>query len=108
MSWDEIFQTIGPSLYGYILRKASRYNKTSYYTFQENIVSFIRSKIIDLVDSRKIEIQEGQIDTCVFQLKELGYLRFSENLHEDGEVFRGITLTEFGERCLSLLKTETR
>lgn len=106
MSWDDIFATIGPSLYGYIIRKSSGYNDKGSYPFEVNLEQRLRTMIIDRAQGRKIEIQDGQVDTCVFQLKELGYIRFTENEKEDGAVFRGITLTEYGERRLSLLKIE--
>lgn len=108
MSWDDIFETIGASLYGYIIRKTSRYNDKASYPFEVNLEQRLRTVVIDRAQGRKIEIQEGQVDTCIFQLKELGLIRFAENEHEDGAVFRGITLTEYGEHRLSLLKTEQR
>ena len=108
MSWDDIFRTIGPSLYGYIVRKSSGYHYTDTYPFTVNLERRLRTMVIGRAQGRKLEIQEGQVDTCVFQLKELGYIRFAEKDEEDGTVFRGITLTEYGERQLSLVKTEQR
>lgn len=98
----------GPSMYGYIVRKSDHYNRRRSYPFQESIEQHLRTKILDRCQNRKIEILEEQVDTCVFQLKELGYIQFSEKREKKGEVFRGITLTEAGERRLALLKTETK
>jgi hypothetical protein len=68
----------------------------------------IRAKIIDRVQNRKIKIEVSQVDTCILQFKELGLLLFAENKQEDGEVFRGVTLTERGEQRLTLLSTRSR
>ena len=53
-------------------------------------------------------MESSQVDTCILQFKELGLLRFAENKEEDGTVFRGVTLTELGERRLMLLSTRRR
>lgn len=108
VSWDEIFRIIGPSLYGYLVRKISKHNQGSSYPFEGNIEQYIRTKIIDRCQTRKLEILHGQVDTCVFQFKELGYIMFKEEKEKDGSVFRGITLTEAGEQYVALLKTEKR
>jgi hypothetical protein len=55
----------------------------------------------------KIKIEESQIDSCILQFKELGLLRFAEN-HDEAKVFRGVTLTEEGERKLTRLSTTLR
>lgn len=105
MSWDDIFRTIGPTMYGYILRKSGAEDE---YSFEENISNAIRSKIYDRVESRKITIQQGQIDACVMQFKELGYVEYSEKKQENGGVFRGICLSEAGERYLAKLIAQVR
>ncbi|MDX2237716.1 MAG: DUF4062 domain-containing protein [Hyphomonadaceae bacterium] len=112
--WDEIFETIAPSMFGYIVRKASKSPLYGYaqkrppaYPFQNALVQLIRSKIIDEVQSRQIDIKEGQVDTCVIQFKELGLVEFAEN--EDGkDTFRGITLTVAGEEKLTRLKVQLK
>lgn len=105
VTWNEIFKIIGPSLYGYIVRKASAQGEKPEYPFNDDIAQHLRSKIIEQAQGRKIEIQPGQVDTCVFQLKELGLIMFSEKEEQSGTTFRGITLTEYGEKQLSVLKT---
>ena len=55
-----------------------------------------------------MELEPSQVDSCIFQFKELGLIRFAEKHGDDGTVFRGITLTEFGEQQLSLLKVRRR
>lgn len=108
VTWNDIFRIIGPSLYGYIVRKGIDYNGISSYPFQKEIEQHLRSKLIHRVQGRKIEIERGQIDTCIFQLKELGLLKFEEKEEDEGGVFRGITLTEYGENRLSILKVEKK
>jgi hypothetical protein len=107
ISWDEIFRVIGPSMYGYILNKREGYGQNNTYTFQDNLEEHIRAKMIDRVQNRKIRIEQSQIDTCILQFKELGLLMFAEN-HDDDKVFRGVTLTEEGERRLTRLSTHFR
>lgn len=104
VTWDEIFSAIGPSLYGYILRKVSNNG----YSFEEDLENVIRSKIVDRVQKRKIDIQRGQVDTCVIHLKELGLLQFTESDAKEGDIFRGVTLTEAGEQYLTKLKIQLR
>jgi hypothetical protein len=45
----------------------------------------------------------SQIDSIILQFKELGLMQFAEKKEQDGRKFRGVTLTELGERHLSLL-----
>ena len=105
LTWDEIFKVIGATIYGYVVRKADRYGEPPTFPFQNK---HIRAKIIDKVQNRKIKLEPSQIDACILQFKELGLLRFAENKKEDGHVFRGVTLTEAGERRLTLLSTRLR
>lgn len=104
-SWNEIFSVIGPSMYGYLLRRGGNENR---YKFEDDLELLIRSKIIAKVQKRKIEIQRGQVDTCIIHLKELGLIEFSEKDEGDGQVFRGLTLTESGEEYLTTLKIQLR
>lgn len=109
LTWDEVFKVIGPTMYGYILRKRTLgYNPDNSYPFQDNLEEHIRARIIDRVQNRKIKIEASQIDMCILQFKELGLLMYAENKKEGGEVFRGVTLTEEGERRLTLLSTRVR
>jgi hypothetical protein len=108
LTLDEVFKVIGPRIYGYILGKRTGYGESPTYPFQDNLEEHIRGKIIDRVQNRKIKIELSQIDTCILQFKELGLLRFTEKKEEDGHVFRGVTLTEHGERRLTLLSTRLR
>jgi hypothetical protein len=102
-SWDEIFTAIGPSMYGYLIRKLSSYNNdVAIYSFERNIEDMIREKIVDRVQGRAIKIQTGQMDRCVIHLKQLGLVMFEQKEAKDGTVFRGLTLTEYGEQYLTL------
>lgn len=109
LTWNEIFETIGPSMYGYVVRKTKSFNEPPKYPFQIYIEQKIRSKIYDKIKNRKMTLDQSQIDTCVIQFKELGLIKFEETEDEnDGGVFRGITLTEHGEKQLAKLKTRKR
>ena len=108
LTWDEVFKVIGPTMYGYILRKRTGYGENPTFPFQDNLEEHIRAKIIDRVQNRKIRIETSQVDTCILQFKELGLLMFAESKQDDGQLFRGVTLTERGERRLTLLSTRRR
>src|ERR1700720_1140689 len=95
---------IGPAMYGYITKRREKgYNQGPTYPFQDSLEDHIRGKIINRIQNRKIKIQQSQIDTCILQFKELGLVEFAEKREENGRVFRGVTLTELGERRLTLL-----
>lgn len=108
LSWNDVFNVIGPSMYGYIVRKYGRYGAAQQYNFQAHIEELIRSKIIDKIQGMAMSIDGSQIDTCIIQLKELGLIQFAENTDKEGETFRGVTLTEAGERKLVLQRIQTR
>jgi len=55
-----------------------------------------------------MQLDSKQIDGCLIQLKELGLIKFAEKKKEDGQVFRGVTLTEHGELQLARLGVQTR
>jgi hypothetical protein len=74
LTWDELFKVIGPTIYGYILRKRTGYGENQSYPFQDNLEEHIRAKIIHRVQNRKIKIETSQLDACILQFKELGLL----------------------------------
>jgi hypothetical protein len=106
-TWDEIFKLIGPRIYGYIVRRGLQGQDYS-YPFQDSIEDHIRTKISDRTHNRKIKLNQSQIDAIIIQYKELGLVRFQENEKDDGEVFRGVTLTERGEKHLTRINTRRR
>jgi hypothetical protein len=108
LTWDELFKVIGPTIYGYILRKRTGYGENQTYPFQDNLEEHIRAKIIHRVQNRKIKIETSQLDACILQFKELGLLMFAEDKKDEGQVFRGVMLTEKGERRLTLISTRLR
>lgn len=111
ITWDEIFEVIAPYMYGYIVRKTSgsyANGNRSTYNFEKALEDLIRAKIIDDVQMRKMQIKEGDIDACIIQFKELGYIEFEENAQEGGGVFRGLTLTSHGEIYYTRLKSKLR
>jgi len=107
LTWNEMFKVIGPTIYGYIQRKRTGYGESPTYPFQDNLEDHIRAKIIHRVQNRKIKIEASQVDACILQFKELGLLMFAENKKGDA-LFRGVMLTEMGERRLTLLSTRFR
>jgi hypothetical protein len=96
----------GPTMYGYILRKRDGYGQKRTYQFQDNLEEHIRAKIIDRVQNRRVNLQPSQVDACILQSKELGLLMFDKDEHE--KVFRGVTLTDRGERRLTVLSMSLR
>lgn len=111
ITWDEAFAVIAPSMYGYILRRGPpAYNKLiGQYSFEYGLIEYIRSKIIDLCGNRQISILPHQIDSMLIQFKQLGLVDITEKTEEDdGENFRGYSLTLAGEEHLTLLKVSTR
>jgi hypothetical protein len=105
-TWNEIFSAVGPSMYGYIIRKHSGYPNDRKYPFHDALEHLFRSYVFEEVQSRKIDISDADIDTIIIQFKQLGYIKFHENTENDGEVFRGITLTELGELKLTQIKAQ--
>ena len=101
-SWDEIFKSIGPSMYGY-LRGLDNYTRK--YAFEEGLEEFVRTKIIDEVENRKIEIMRPDVETIILQLKQLGLILLETN---EENKFTGWTLTPRGEAKLTILKTQRR
>ena len=99
LSWDEIFAAIGPTMFGYILRR-SRSSGVEQYPFEHNLRELVRTKIFNLVGQRSINLLPHEIDRILIQFKQLGYIEMTEN-NEDGESFRGFTLTELGEHRLT-------
>jgi Domain of unknown function (DUF4062) len=105
VSWDQIFRIIGPSMYGYIMRRSEQqYSQNRAYSFEENIIDYVRGIIVDRVQSRRIALHSGQVDQIIIQLKELGLVMYAET--DDG--FRGVTLTELGERRLTRISVKAR
>lgn len=109
ISWDNILRVIGPSIYGYVVRRAKDYGTgRPRYPFENDLEDYILFQIIDEVGDRKIYLGGDQIDTCIFQFKEIGLLEFSEHEQDNGEIFRGVTLTPHGEQKVAVLKASYR
>jgi hypothetical protein len=83
LTWNEIFRAIGVDLYGYVKRKGRNWNGPLQYDFHELITEKIRHKILNRVQSRKIQLDPSQVDECIIQLKELGLIEFAEKEDED-------------------------
>lgn len=105
LTWNEIIMAIGPSLFGYILKRP---HPGGSYSFENSIEHKIRSKIIEKVATRKITLDAGRVDACIFHLKELGIIEFTEKKSANSETIRGITLTELGEREMTRLMVSKR
>lgn len=109
LTWNEIFSVIGPVMYGYIVRRGRPDYKrlVGQYSFEGALLEYVRSKIIDQCGNRQINIMPHQIDTILIQFKELGLVAYSEKTKdEDGEDFRGYSLTVAGEAHLTRLKIQ--
>lgn len=111
LTWDEIFSVIGPTMYGYIMRRAPpNYNQlVGQYSFEGSLIEYVRSKIMDKCGGRRINILPHQIDTILIQFKQLGLMAYNEKTEEeDGKDFRGYALTVAGEEYLTKLKVRIR
>jgi hypothetical protein len=108
LTWNDIFRAVGVNLFGFIQRKSRSYDGKFTYDFQGALEDKIRLKVFDRVQNRKINLSSTQVDECIIQFKELGFVMFDEKVEKNGEVFRGVTLTEQGERELSLLSTRRK
>lgn len=109
VTWDEILSVIGPTMYGYIVRRGpAAYNKlVGQYSFEGSLVEYLRTKIVDQCGGRQITIPPHQIDTILIQLKQLGLISMVEKTRKsDGEDFRGYSLTEAGEARLTRTKVQ--
>jgi hypothetical protein len=100
-SWDEVFKAIGPSMFGYLQGK-NEYSGE--YGFAQNLGEAIRTRIVDDVENRKIDLPTSEVETIILQFKQLGYIILATNDKE----FRGWTLTPKGEAQLTRLKTVRR
>ena len=107
LTWDEIFKAIGPTMYGLVVQKGG-WGRNVSYDFEVNLEEFVRTKIFNRVQHRRIRLDASEIDHFVFQFKELGLVMFAELKEHDGGVFRGVQLTEHGERQLTRLSTRRR
>lgn len=109
MTWDEILAVIGPTMYGYIVRRApANYNRlVGQYSFEGSIVEYLRTKLMDQCGTRQILVLPHQIDTILIQLKQLGFVAMVEKTKDDdGEDFRGYSLTPAGEERLTRIKVQ--
>ena len=103
LSWDEIFSAIGPTMFGYVLRrgKPSQYgSQPEVYPFENNLGELVRTKIFDKVAQRAIYLFPHEVDRILIQFKQLGYLMMAE-IGSGEDKFRGFTLTELGEHKLT-------
>lgn len=105
LSYDEIFSVIGPSMYGYILKRAGNDHT---YLFENDLCEAIRPYVLSEVKNKKITLRKHQVDKLVLQFKELGLIHYEESKQDNGSVFRGITLTLAGERKLTELSITKR
>jgi len=106
LTWDEIFSTIAPSMYGYIQRRfSSGLNQPEIYKFEDDLIDVIRMRILEDVSTRTVRIFSHQIDTILIQFQQLGYISYVEkDKGDDKESFRGYTLTEAGELYLTRIQ----
>lgn len=111
LTWNEIFSVIGPQMYGFILRRSEPRHNELYgsYGFEAGLIEYIRSKIFDRCGARQIRILPHQIDGFLIQFKQLGLMHIMEKTKdEDGEDFRGYTLTPAGEEHLMRVRVQLK
>lgn len=110
LTWDEMFLVIGAQMFGYTVRRArTQYgNQELGYPFEDNLISHLRTKIYEDVGNRQIKLLPHQIDAIMLQFKQLGLIEMKEHERDDkGDVFRGFSLTEYGEEYLTRLSVKT-
>lgn len=103
LTWDQIFLIIGSRMYGYIMKRSTSYGDKGKYTFESSLEEVLRRQVLDDVGERTIYTRPDQIDACAIQFKELGFLEYQEKTNDDGTVFRGLSLTDAGEKHLARL-----
>lgn len=109
LTWDEILSVIGPTMYGYIVRRppAAHGKLIGQYSFEVSLIEYIRSKLVKECGNRQINLLPHQIDTILIQLKQLGFIAMTEKTKEDdGEDFRGYSLTVAGEERMTRVKVQ--
>jgi hypothetical protein len=108
VTWDEIFSVIGARMFGYIVRRAPAYGGgTGPFPFEESLIEHLRTKVYDDCGNRQIKILAHQVDAILIQPKQLGLVEMEEkDKDEQGRVFRGFTLTDFGEQYLTQLSVQ--
>lgn len=103
-TWGDIFKLIAPSMYGYLVRRASiGYNKPHNYPFEEHIVQQIRLKDLSKYGQRSIELLPNEIDAILVIFKQLGLIEYVDKNKNKKDEFRGLTLTKQGELKLTAL-----
>lgn len=111
ITWDEIFSVVAPPMYGYILRRGPpAHNKlVGSYSFEGGLIEYVRTKIISRCGTRQLNILPHQIDDILIQFRQLGLMAMTEKTKEDdGEDFRGYSLTKAGEEYLTRIKVKLR
>lgn len=111
VTWDEVFATIGPSMYGYIQRRfRSGHSDLESYKFETDLIDLVRIRYINEIGARQVKIFSHEVDTILIQFQQLGYVALTEKEKsaDDKDAFRGYTLTRLGEERLTRLKLSTR
>lgn len=99
-TYDELLMVIGPSMFGYIQRRQGR-NMSAAYNFESDIITLARDRILDRVGNRQMNVVTHQIDLMLLHFKQMGIIEYAEIKEENEEIFRGLTLTEYGEKYLT-------
>lgn len=92
LTWNEILSMIGPTMYGYIVRRPpATYNKlVGQYSFEASLIEYIRTKIISDCGNRQITLLPHQIDTILIQLKQLGLIAMTKKRKMTAKIFGDI------------------
>jgi len=103
ITWNEIFLIIGSRMHGYIMRRSESYGDKGKYAFESSLEEVLRRHVLEEVGERTIYTRPDQIDSCMIQFKELGLVEYKEQENEDGSTFRGLSLTNAGEKHIARL-----
>jgi hypothetical protein len=102
LSWKAILEALGPGMFGFLLPRNANSYGLDY--FGERLVDLVRTKYSSKVRGLSLKLQQTEIDTVIFQLKQLGYIQLQTN----DDKFRGWTLTRKGQAKLTRLKVQTK
>ena len=111
LTWDELFSVIGPQMYGYIVRRPRNTHSGTHesYSFESGLIENIRTKIFTDSGNRQIKLLPHQIDGMLIQFQQLGLIEMTEKeKDENGDIFRGYSLTSAGEEHLLRIRVRTK
>lgn len=101
VSWREMFEVVAPDMWGYLRGHERNAYPSSY--FEQKLTNLVQRKVPERVGNVSLKFLQSEIDTIIFQFKQLGYIYLGSN-----EDVRGWTLTKKGQAKLTRLKIRTK